>query len=144
MGRSTHVNDTNMNSSNKTVVITGASSGMGLALAEACLKRGFNVVGNVLTLERAKLPAPLPVKGLMCAARSRAAVRHVGSRTLYMGRRSSLIFRQCGRRLPEATHSERGRCAKLGSGLSLRSIALARFVEVERQLTVPTQRAYNQ
>ncbi len=33
-------------SSNKTVVITGASSGIGLGLAKAFLASGFNVVGN--------------------------------------------------------------------------------------------------
>jgi len=32
--------------SNRTVVITGASSGIGLGLARAFLKQGFNVVGN--------------------------------------------------------------------------------------------------
>lgn len=35
-----------MSKAPRTVVITGASSGMGLALAEAYLKRGDNVVGN--------------------------------------------------------------------------------------------------
>jgi NAD(P)-dependent dehydrogenase (short-subunit alcohol dehydrogenase family) len=34
------------------VVISGASSGIGLALAEAYLKRSFNVTGNVPTRER--------------------------------------------------------------------------------------------
>jgi NAD(P)-dependent dehydrogenase (short-subunit alcohol dehydrogenase family) len=38
--------------SNKTVVITGASSGIGLALAKAYLDEGFNVLGNARTLER--------------------------------------------------------------------------------------------
>ncbi len=38
--------------SNKTIVITGASSGIGFALAEAYLRRGDNVVGNARTIER--------------------------------------------------------------------------------------------
>jgi len=38
--------------SNETVVITGASSGIGLALAEAFVGAGFNVVGNARTVER--------------------------------------------------------------------------------------------
>lgn len=37
-----------------TVIITGASSGMGLALARAFLARGSNVVGNARTAERLK------------------------------------------------------------------------------------------
>ena len=37
---------------NRTVIFTGASSGIGLALADAYLKRGFNVVGNARTNER--------------------------------------------------------------------------------------------
>jgi NAD(P)-dependent dehydrogenase (short-subunit alcohol dehydrogenase family) len=41
----------------KTVVITGASSGIGFALAEAYLKRGYNVVGNARTLERLQTAA---------------------------------------------------------------------------------------
>lgn len=38
--------------SNKTVIITGASSGIGFALAEAYLELGYNVVGNARTIER--------------------------------------------------------------------------------------------
>ncbi len=38
----------------KTVIVTGASSGIGLAIAEAYLKRGDNVVGNARTLARLK------------------------------------------------------------------------------------------
>jgi len=41
-----------MSTSNKTVVITGASSGIGFALAEAYLKRGYNVVGNARSTAR--------------------------------------------------------------------------------------------
>jgi NAD(P)-dependent dehydrogenase (short-subunit alcohol dehydrogenase family) len=41
-----------MNNASRTVVITGASSGIGLALAAAYLKRGDNVVGNARTIER--------------------------------------------------------------------------------------------
>jgi len=36
----------------RTVIITGASSGIGLALAESYLKRGDNVVGNARTMAR--------------------------------------------------------------------------------------------
>ena len=36
----------------KTVIVTGASSGIGLALAESYLKRGDNVVGNARTMAR--------------------------------------------------------------------------------------------
>lgn len=36
----------------RTVVITGASSGIGLGVAAAYLRRGFNVVGNARTAER--------------------------------------------------------------------------------------------
>lgn len=36
----------------KTVIVTGASSGIGLALAGAYLKRGDNVVGNARTMAR--------------------------------------------------------------------------------------------
>ena len=43
--------------SNKTVVITGASSGIGFALAEAYLKRGYNVVGNARTAARLQAAA---------------------------------------------------------------------------------------
>ncbi|MES2935446.1 MAG: SDR family NAD(P)-dependent oxidoreductase [Pseudomonadota bacterium] len=41
----------------KTVVITGASSGIGLGLTAAYLKRGFNVVGNARTEERLRSAA---------------------------------------------------------------------------------------
>lgn len=39
-------------SSPRTVIVTGASSGIGLAIAEAYLKSGDNVVGNARTLAR--------------------------------------------------------------------------------------------
>lgn len=39
-------------SNNRTVVITGASSGIGFALAKAFLAQGFNVVGNARSAER--------------------------------------------------------------------------------------------
>lgn len=39
-------------SNSKTVVITGASSGIGLGLAKAFLANGFNVVGNARSAER--------------------------------------------------------------------------------------------
>ncbi|MES2126316.1 MAG: SDR family NAD(P)-dependent oxidoreductase [Pseudomonadota bacterium] len=43
--------------SNKTVIITGASSGIGLAIAAAYLERGYNVVGNARTRERLEAAA---------------------------------------------------------------------------------------
>ncbi|PRC94710.1 SDR family NAD(P)-dependent oxidoreductase [Solimicrobium silvestre] len=46
-----------MNTNKKTVIITGASSGIGFALAEEYLKRGYNVVGNARTSERLKAAA---------------------------------------------------------------------------------------
>jgi NAD(P)-dependent dehydrogenase (short-subunit alcohol dehydrogenase family) len=36
----------------KTAIVTGASSGLGLAIADAYLKLGYNVVGNARTQER--------------------------------------------------------------------------------------------
>jgi NAD(P)-dependent dehydrogenase (short-subunit alcohol dehydrogenase family) len=39
----------------KTVVITGASSGIGLGLAKAYLGEGFNVVGNARTIDRLRV-----------------------------------------------------------------------------------------
>jgi NAD(P)-dependent dehydrogenase (short-subunit alcohol dehydrogenase family) len=36
----------------KTVIVTGASSGIGFAIAQAYLARGYNVVGNARTLDR--------------------------------------------------------------------------------------------
>jgi NAD(P)-dependent dehydrogenase (short-subunit alcohol dehydrogenase family) len=41
----------NMNT-NTTVIVTGASSGIGFAVAKAYLERGYNVVGNARTIER--------------------------------------------------------------------------------------------
>jgi NAD(P)-dependent dehydrogenase (short-subunit alcohol dehydrogenase family) len=41
----------------KTVIVTGASSGIGFAVAEAYLKRGYNVVGNARTIGRLKAAA---------------------------------------------------------------------------------------
>lgn len=61
-----------MNTTTKqTVIVTGASSGIGFAIAKAYLARGYNVVGNARTLERlqeaaAQLGNPanfLPVAG---------------------------------------------------------------------------------
>ncbi|MES2102637.1 MAG: SDR family oxidoreductase [Pseudomonadota bacterium] len=46
-----------MKSDNKTVVITGASSGIGFALAQAYLQRGYNVAGNARTLGRLQAAA---------------------------------------------------------------------------------------
>ena len=43
--------------SNKTVIITGASSGIGFALAGAYLALGYNVVGNARTMERLQAAA---------------------------------------------------------------------------------------
>jgi NAD(P)-dependent dehydrogenase (short-subunit alcohol dehydrogenase family) len=46
-----------MSKSDKTVVITGASSGIGLGLAEAFLKEGYNVVGSGRSSERLQAAA---------------------------------------------------------------------------------------
>ena len=46
-----------MSKSDKTVVITGASSGIGLGLAEAFLKEGYNVVGTGRSSERLQAAA---------------------------------------------------------------------------------------
>jgi NAD(P)-dependent dehydrogenase (short-subunit alcohol dehydrogenase family) len=67
---------------NKTVIVTGASSGIGFAIAEAYLARGFNVVGNARTMARleeaaAKLGYPenfLPVAGDIARPETAAAL----------------------------------------------------------------------
>ncbi|MFP7606952.1 SDR family NAD(P)-dependent oxidoreductase [Serratia quinivorans] len=41
----------------KTVIVTGASSGLGFAIARAYLTRGYNVVGNARSLERLQAAA---------------------------------------------------------------------------------------
>ena len=41
-----------MNPNSRTVVVTGASSGIGLGLAKAYLDQGFNVVGSARNAER--------------------------------------------------------------------------------------------
>lgn len=46
-----------MSKSDKTVVITGASSGIGLGLAQAFLKEGYNVVGTGRSRERLQAAA---------------------------------------------------------------------------------------
>ncbi len=48
----TNRKETIMKTQPKTIVITGASSGIGLALAGAYLQRGDNVVGNARSAER--------------------------------------------------------------------------------------------
>jgi NAD(P)-dependent dehydrogenase (short-subunit alcohol dehydrogenase family) len=46
-----------MSKSEKTVVITGASSGIGLGLAEAFLREGYNVVGTARSAQRLQAAA---------------------------------------------------------------------------------------
>ncbi len=46
-----------MSKSDKTVIITGATSGIGLGLAEAFLKEGYNVVGTSRSAERLEATA---------------------------------------------------------------------------------------
>lgn len=41
----------------QTVIVTGASSGLGFTIAEAYLQRGYNVVGNARTLDRLEAAA---------------------------------------------------------------------------------------
>ncbi len=68
--------------SNQTVIVTGASSGIGFAIAKAYLKRGYNVVGNARTLDRlqaaaAQLGNPanfLPVAGDIALPATAAAL----------------------------------------------------------------------
>jgi NAD(P)-dependent dehydrogenase (short-subunit alcohol dehydrogenase family) len=46
-----------MSSNQKTVIVTGASSGIGFAIAEAYVKRGYNVIGNARSAERLQAAA---------------------------------------------------------------------------------------
>jgi NAD(P)-dependent dehydrogenase (short-subunit alcohol dehydrogenase family) len=48
-----------MDTGNNTVIVTNVSSAIGLAIAEAYLKRGYNVIGNAHTPERLRVPAML-------------------------------------------------------------------------------------
>jgi NAD(P)-dependent dehydrogenase (short-subunit alcohol dehydrogenase family) len=49
--------ENHMNSNRKTVIVTGASSGIGFAIARAFLERGDNVVGNARSAERLQAAA---------------------------------------------------------------------------------------
>lgn len=72
----------NTQANTKTVIVTGASSGIGFAIAKAYLARGYNVVGNARTLERlqaaaAELGKPanfLPVAGDIALPSTAAAL----------------------------------------------------------------------
>jgi short-subunit dehydrogenase len=46
-----------MSKSDKTAIITGATSGIGLGLAEAFLKEGYNVVGTSRSAEHLQAAA---------------------------------------------------------------------------------------
>jgi NAD(P)-dependent dehydrogenase (short-subunit alcohol dehydrogenase family) len=46
-----------MSSNQKTVIVTGASSGIGFAIAKAYVERGYNVVGNARSAERLQAAA---------------------------------------------------------------------------------------
>jgi NAD(P)-dependent dehydrogenase (short-subunit alcohol dehydrogenase family) len=48
-----------MSTGNKTVIVTGVSNGIGFAIADAYLRRGYNVVGNAHTPERVRVAARL-------------------------------------------------------------------------------------
>ncbi|MFM0643953.1 SDR family NAD(P)-dependent oxidoreductase [Paraburkholderia bryophila] len=45
------------NTHTRTAIVTGASSGIGFAIAEAFLARGYNVVGNARTIQRLEAAA---------------------------------------------------------------------------------------
>lgn len=71
-----------MNTQQKTVIVTGASSGIGYAVAQAYLARGYNVVGNARTIERLQQAAErlgnpanfLPVAGDIALASTAKAL----------------------------------------------------------------------
>lgn len=46
-----------MNTHTRTAIVTGASSGIGFAIAEAFLSRGYNVIGNARTTQRLEAAA---------------------------------------------------------------------------------------
>jgi NAD(P)-dependent dehydrogenase (short-subunit alcohol dehydrogenase family) len=48
-----------MTNGNKTVIVTGISTGIGFAVAEAYLRRGYNVVGSAYTPERFRVAEKL-------------------------------------------------------------------------------------
>lgn len=55
-----HTKEKLTNSNQKTVIITGASSGIGFAIAQAYLERGANVVGNARSIDRLEAAAAQP------------------------------------------------------------------------------------
>ncbi len=118
-------------STSSTVVITGASSGIGLGLAEAYLERGFNVVANARTDERLAAAAKqlgnparfLGVAGDIGQRDDRAAAHRPRRGALRPGRRAHQqrghLQRQAVRRIhrgrarPAGGHQPQGLCLRL-------------------------------
>ncbi|KTD63349.1 SDR family NAD(P)-dependent oxidoreductase [Legionella spiritensis] len=92
-----------MDSDRRVAVITGAASGIGLALTKACIERGFHVVmadNSVSELcdrvEQLSLGAQTDVLGVVCDVAKPESLRHLAKQTFERFNRVDFLFNNAG------------------------------------------------
>lgn len=94
---------TRMESEKRVAVITGAASGIGLALAEICIQRGIHVVmaDNAITtlcdkVEQLSAQDEVTVMGVVCDVTKPDSLRHLAKQTIERFNRVDWLFNNAG------------------------------------------------